>query len=151
MARVAGAHCVTGPSVSHCAEDSGSPEEAVHPQERISERIAEQTVVVPTPQFLEEIVEAGSAPHERVQQRSVEHVATVKTAPRERISERISEQIVDAPVPHGTVSAPLSAVAVKRQKNRKKKKSHDSDFSGDHAEDDPDLRALMRSLRRSYQ
>ena len=121
------------------------------PQEHISERTAEQTVDVTTPQILEEIVEAVSAPHERVQQRTVEHVGTVKTVPLERISERISEQIVVASVPHVTISALLSAVAVKRQKNRKKKKSHDRDFSGDHAEDDPDLRALMRSPRRSYQ
>ena len=84
-----------------------------------------------------------------MQQRTVEHVATVKTVPLERISERISERIVDAPVPHGTVSAPLSAVAVKRQKNRKKKKkkSHDSDFFGDHAEADPGFRALVSRLR----
>ena len=82
-----------------------------------------------------------------MQQRTVEHVATVKNVSLERTSERISEQIVDASVPHGTVSAPLSAVVVKRQKNRKKKKSHDSDFSGDHAEADPDFRALMSRLR----
>ena len=47
------------------------------PQERISERTVEQTVDVTTPQILEEIVEGGSAPHERVQQRTVEHVGTV--------------------------------------------------------------------------
>ena len=69
------------------------------PQKHISERIAEQTVDVPTPQILEEIVEAISAPHERVQQRTVEHVATVKTVPQDRIPETICELIVDAPVP----------------------------------------------------
>ena len=99
---------------------------------------------MPSPQILEETVEAVSAPHERVQHQTFKHVATVSL---ERISEWISEQIVVAPVPHGTVSAPLSAVAVKRQKNRKKKKSHDSDFFGDHAEADPDFRALMSRLR----
>ena len=104
-----------------------------------------------TPQILEEIVEAVSAPHERVQQRTVEHVGTVKNVLLERISERICAQFVDASVSHGTVSAPLSAVAVKRQKNRKKKKSHDSDFSGDHAEADPDFRALMNRLRGVFQ
>ena len=81
------------------------------PQEHISERTAEQTVAVPTPQILEEIVEAVSAPHERVQQRTVEHV------------ERISEQIVDAPVPHGTVSATLSAVAVRNGRKTVRRRS----------------------------
>ena len=50
------------------------------PLERISERIAEQIVDVPTPQILEEIVE-------------------VIPVPLERISERIAEQIVDVPTP----------------------------------------------------
>ena len=68
-------------------------------------------------------------------------------SPLQRISERIYEQIVDAPVPHGTVSAPLSAVAVKRQKNRKKKKSPEGDFCGDHVEADPQFRVLMSRLR----
>ena len=43
------------------------------PQERIPERTVVQTVGVPVPQNFDEIVEAGSAPHERVQQRTVEH------------------------------------------------------------------------------
>ena len=67
---------------------------------RISERISELIVDVPTPQVLEEIAEAFSAPHERVQQRTVEHVETVKNIPQERISERICAQFVDGPVSH---------------------------------------------------
>ena len=76
---------------------------------------------MPTPQILEEIVEAISAPHERVQKRTVEHriaeqnvdVPTpqtleeivevekaVKKFPQERISEGIGEQVADAPAPH---------------------------------------------------
>ena len=115
----------TGPSVSNCVEDSGSPEErilerivehtrdvlvpqiheliveyvTIIPQERFSERTAEQTVDVPTPQILEEIAEAVSAPHERVQQRTVEHVATVKNVLQERISGKIGEPIDDDTVP----------------------------------------------------
>ena len=54
-------------------------------QGTVEHRIVEQTVDVPTPQILEEIVEAISAPHERVQQRTVEH--------------RIVEQTVDVPTP----------------------------------------------------
>ena len=50
-------------------------------QECFSERTAEQTVDVSTPQVLEEIVEAVSAPHERVQRRTVVHVATVENVP----------------------------------------------------------------------
>ena len=73
--------------------------------------------------------------------------AQSKLSPLERISERISEQIVDVPVPRGTVSAPLSAVAVKRQKNRKKKKPPEGDFFG--VEADPDFRALVSRLRGS--
>ena len=89
------------------------------PQEHFSVHTAEQTVDVTAPQILEEIVEAGSAPHERIQQCSVEHVATVKTAPRERISERISVQIVDAPIPHqpGDQACPHPAVT-RRQGGR---------------------------------
>ena len=115
----------TDPSVSNCVEDSGSLEERIPerivehtrdvpvpqfheliveyvkniPQERFSERAAEQTVELPTPQILEEIAEAVSAPLERVQQRTVEHVATVKNVPQERISGKIGEQIDDDTVP----------------------------------------------------
>ena len=84
----------------------------------VEHRIVEQTVDVPTPQILEEIVEVGSAPHERVQQRTVEQqivdavphsqpqilkevveVVKVKTGPQERISDGIGEQVVDDIVP----------------------------------------------------
>ena len=88
-------------------------------QGTVKHRIVEQTVDVPTPQILEEIVEAGSAPHERVQQRTVEQqivdavphsrpqilkevvevVKAVKNVPQERISEGIGEQIDDDIVP----------------------------------------------------
>ena len=50
-------------------------------QRTVEHRIVEQTVDVPTPQILEEIVDTNSAPHEQMQQRTVE------------------QQIVDA-VPH---------------------------------------------------
>ena len=58
----------TGPSVSNCVEDSGSPEE------RIPERIVEHTRDVPVPQIHEQIVEY------------------VKNIPQEHISERTTEQ-----------------------------------------------------------
>ena len=72
-------------------------------QGTVEHRIVEQTVDVPTPQILEETVEAISAPHERVQQRTVEQqivdavevVKAVKSVPQERISDGIGEQIVD--------------------------------------------------------
>ena len=98
------------------------------PRERISERIVEHTRDVPVPQIREQIVEVVKNIHqERISERIAEQTADVTTSrrfrphmnecnnelsniPLERISERISEQIVDASVPHGTNSAPLSAV-----------------------------------------
>ena len=88
-------------------------------QGTVEHRIVEQTVDGPPPQILEEIVEAISPPHERVQQRTVEQqivdavphsqpqilkevvevVKSVKKVPQERISDGIGEQIVDDIVP----------------------------------------------------
>ena len=81
------------------------------PQERISERIAEQIVDAPTHQILKEIVEAIAVPQERISERIAEQIVDVPTpqilkeiveaisVPQERISERIPEQIVDVPTP----------------------------------------------------
>ena len=94
---------VTGTSDTDGFEDCESPAGAVHQPS--------------SGRALEEIVEAGSAPHERVQQRTVEHliveqtvdvptpqileeIVEARSAPHERVQQRtVEQQIVDA-VPH---------------------------------------------------
>ena len=83
------------------------------PQERIQERIVEETFDVPVPHLMEEIV-AGMkhVPQERVQNGTVDQIVAVavprtreetgrviQLTPQDRISGRIGEQTFDVPIP----------------------------------------------------